>query len=283
MILLYLIIVGIIFVAMISCIDINRLSVKEYEIKSPKLKKDVTVAFLSDMHNKEHGKDNYKLIEAIRQSKPDIVLVGGDMIIAKPGKGCDVPLRLMGYLQEYNIFYGIGNHEYRMKLYRDDYGEQYEQYIARLEELGVTVLTNDNTYLDEYNIEIQGLMIDKKYYKRTVKCHMEDEYLEDVIGLGKEGAFRVLLAHNPEYFYAYKKYADLVVSGHVHGGIMKIPGLGGVISPRLRLFPKYDGGRFDEDDSTMIVSRGLGSHTLPIRVFNPAELDIVHLKCEQNK
>ncbi|MDE7197816.1 MAG: hypothetical protein K2O15_02920, partial [Lachnospiraceae bacterium] len=85
--------------------------------------------------------------------------------------------------------------------------------------------------------------------------------------------------HNPVYFDAYEAWgADLVVSGHVHGGIMRLPVLGGVISPALTLFPKYDGGVFYEKESTMILSRGLSSHTLPIRIFNPGELIVIDLK-----
>lgn len=278
MILVYIFIVGIIFVAMISCIDINRLKIKEYEISSKQIKKDMTIAFLSDMHNKEHGKDNYKLIDAVRQAKPDLILVGGDMIVAKPGCNFNIPIKLMGYLKDYKIFYGIGNHEYRMKLYTEDYGENYEKYIALLEEKNVTVLQNDRVYIDEFNVEIQGVMIDKKYYIRNKKPIMEEEYLQKLIGEKDGNRFRILLAHNPEYFDVYKKFGDLTLSGHLHGGIMRLPILGGVVSPRLRLFPKYDGGLFDSDGSYMAVSRGLGCHTLPIRVFNPAELDIIHIK-----
>lgn len=281
MIFLYIVIVGIIFVAMISCIDINRLSVKKYEIETSLIKRDITIAFLSDMHNKEHGRDNYKLIDAVRRANPDLILVGGDMLIARPGAEYNKPLELMKYLKDYPIYYGIGNHEYRMKLYRDDYGEGFEAYVAALKECGVNVLQNDSVKLDDWNIEIQGLMIGKEYYKRNKRVVMEDSYLNELIGPLDKNIYRILLAHNPEYFDCYKKFANLTLSGHVHGGIMRLPVLGGVISPRMKLFPRYDGGRFDDDESTMVISRGLGSHTLPIRVFNPAELDIICLKCKK--
>lgn len=87
-----------------------------------------------------------------------------------------------------------------------------------------------------------------------------------------------MIAHNPEYFEAYAGWgADLTVSGHVHGGVMRLPFLGGVISPRLTLFPKYDGGMFERNGRFMVVSRGLGTHTLPIRIFNPGELIMIEL------
>ena len=275
MIILYIIICGLIFVAMISCIDINRLVVRDYSMDTDKLDGEVRIAFLSDMHNKEHGTDNYKLITAIRDFAPDLVLVGGDMLTAHKGLGYDIPLKLMDRLKDYPVYYGIGNHEYRMKLYTEDYGDGYEKYLAELKDRGVKVLENESAA--DCGLLIQGLMIDRVYYKRMSKIKMSADYIEELTGKRDDDSFRILLAHNPEYFYAYSHCADLVLSGHVHGGIMKLPLLGGVISPRLRLFPKYDGGRFDENGSVMIVSRGLGSHTLPIRVFNPAELVTITL------
>ena len=89
----------------------------------------------------------------------------------------------------------------------------------------------------------------------------------------RETKYEIMIAHDPFYFDAYAETdADLILSGHVHGGIMRLPLLGGVISPRLQLFPKYDGGKFEKNNTTMILSRGLGCHTLPIRIFNPGEL-----------
>lgn len=267
-----------IFVSFTSCIDNNRLAVREYDVKSDKITKDVRIVFLSDMHNNSIGKDNYKLIGAIREANPDLVLIGGDMLTAKPGCPIDAPVKLVNYLKEYKVFYGMGNHEYRMKLYEEDYGESFEKLVYALEESKVNVLLNNKVSLDSLNIDIQGLMIDREFYKRFEKKEMTQEYLEKTIGIRDDRRFRIMLAHNPEYFDSYSKQADLVLSGHVHGGIMVLPFLGGVVSPRFTLFPKYDGGRFDKNNSTMIVSRGLGSHTIPLRVFNPAELIVINLK-----
>ena len=95
--------------------------------------------------------------------------------------------------------------------------------------------------------------------------------------------YTVLLAHNPDYFPRYASWgADLVCSGHVHGGVARVPFWGkGMISPSLRLFPRYDGGAFQEGKSTMLLSRGLGAHTIPFRLFNPAELLLVEFRPDQ--
>ena len=113
------------------------------------------------------------------------------------------------------------------------------------------------------------------------KGRMDAAYLKRLLGKPSAGEYNILIAHNPDYFPAYAEWgADLVLSGHVHGGIMRLPLLGGVLSPALRLFPKYDGGLFQEGGSTMILGRGLGSHTIPIRIFNPGELIVVTLEPE---
>ena len=108
---------------------------------------------------------------------------------------------------------------------------------------------------------------------------MEASYLEDTLGKSDIRKCNLLIAHNPDYFSEYAKWgADLTLSGHVHGGIMRLPWLGGVLSPSYRLFPKYDGGVFRENGAIMLLGRGMGSHTIPLRFFNPAQLYEVTLK-----
>ena len=91
--------------------------------------------------------------------------------------------------------------------------------------------------------------------------------------------FQLLLAHNPEYLTAYAGWgANLVLSGHIHGGIMILPFLGGVIAPSYELFPKFDFGKFTEKNCEMVLSRGLGTHTINIRIFNKPEISVITLK-----
>ena len=118
------------------------------------------------------------------------------------------------------------------------------------------------------------------------KQPLSQEVLKEKLGSCEEQRFEILLAHNPIYFSEYVEWgADLILSGHVHGGVAKIPFLGGVIAPSFQLFPKYDGGKFQELGKdgrikTMILSRGLGAHTIPIRIFNPGELVVVKIQKE---
>ena len=267
----------ILFFVIVMIADGNRFVIREYTLESDKIDKEYTFALLADLHNRSYGTNNAKLLSAVDEVKPDVILTAGDMLTAKPGKSFETALSFMKQVaKKYPVYYGIGNHEYRMKLYREDYGDAFEKYIGELTGAGIHVLDNASVTTDEF--AITGVSIDRKYYKRFKKTVMDAKYLTDSIGTVYQDKYQILLAHNPEYFEEYAGWGpDLVVSGHVHGGIMRIPVLGGVISPKLVLFPKYDGGLFKKDKTTMILSRGLGMHTLPIRIFNPGELVVIHL------
>lgn len=273
----------------IGCIifDTNRFIIRRYNIKSTKIEKEFRFVFLSDLHNKTYGQNNRKLMKTIEEINPEAVFIAGDMLTSKPGKDFKEAIDLLEQLiQRYPVFYGNGNHEHRLLLYPEKYGSMGDDYEKSISGLGIKRLINEKIVLKSQNIVVKGLEVDPEYYKRFMTFKMPDDYLESMIGACEESAYEILIAHNPDYFKHYAKYgADLVLSGHVHGGICKIPLLGGVISPALRLFPKYDGGIFYEKNknkssSVMIVSRGLGTHTLPIRLWNPGELIEVTIQKE---
>lgn len=273
-------ILGVVLIVLIWVMlyDSNRFVVQTYKIADKRIRKKCRAVVLADLHNKRYGRDNERLIAAIREQKPDMILIAGDMITAKPGKSQETALQMLEALaKEYPIYYGNGNHEYRIKLYPDTYGDMAEKYGQALKELGIEPLVNSRVALAEYGMTVYGLEIDREYYRRFRVSKMESDYPGSVMGQPDPELYTVLLAHNPDYFPQYAAWgADLVLSGHAHGCVVRVPILDkGVISPALRLFPKYDGGIFMEGDSTMILSRGLGMHTIYIRLFNPAELWVV--------
>ena len=270
---------AIVLCLLISVWDCNRFITVEYVIESDKLTKPCKFVLLSDLHNKSYGRDHERLIDKIDSISPDAILVAGDMLTAAKGNPFEVTLSLMRQLSSrYKIYYGMGNHEYSLKLYPEYYGTIYEDYVAELLKMGIRPLINENTYLPEYNVAVCGALIEKCFFKKFRKYPMDGHYLQKILGEPRKDACQILIAHTPQYFEEYAVWgADVVVSGHVHGGIMKLPVLGGVLSPNLTLFPKYDGGKFVRGRSTMILSRGLGTHTIPVRVFNPGELVTVTL------
>lgn len=272
--------VGIAIIALIWIMlyDSNRFVITKHSIESEKISRHCRAVVLADLHNKCYGRNNEGLIEAVREQKPDCIIIAGDIPTAKPKKSLDTALHLMEELaKDYQIFYANGNHEHRMKLYPDVYGDMAERYETGLKKAGVDRLVNSHKELEENNITIYGSEIDRFFYKRFKIQPMDDDYLESILGLPDDKKYNILIAHNPDYFPHYAKWgADMVLSGHVHGGMVRIPFVNkGIISPNIRLFPKYDGGIYREKDSTMILSRGLGMHTIPIRLFNPGELIVI--------
>lgn len=268
------------FFLTVMAIDCNRFVIREYTCESKALKKDGTFILLSDLHNKSFGKENQALLQAIEKQKPDGVLIAGDMYTAAKGKDNTKVAEFVCRLAEkYPVYYGNGNHEHKTRLFPEEFGYLYQDYMDKIKKAGVVTLQNEKVHLPGFNADIYGLEIERDYYKKFERQKMEPEYLMKELGTPDKGRFTLLIAHNPEYFPAYAAWgADLSVSGHVHGGLMRLPAAGGVISPGIQLFPKYDGGFFREGNAVMILSRGLGTHTLPIRIFNPGELVVIHLR-----
>lgn len=255
--------------------DSNRFVIKEHTVTDERIKRRVRAVVIADLHNKCYGRKNERLLAAIRKQQPDIILIAGDVLTAAPGRSFEPAVELLGELvKEYPVYYGNGNHEHRLRLYPETYGDMGERYAKELERLGISPLINEKSLSGDCGLAVYGAQIDRRYYKRFGTPEMPEAYLTQLLGEPDKRFYTVLLAHNPDYFPRYAEWgADLVLSGHVHGGVARIPVWGrGVLAPSLRLFPRYDGGLFCEKGATMLVSRGLGMHTIPIRMFNPAEL-----------
>ena len=266
--------------------DSNRFVVRHYSLRDQRIKKSVKAVVLADLHNKRYGKENERLLQAIDEIRPDMILIAGDILTAKPKASLETAVDLLTKLAgKYPIYYGNGNHEHRLKLYPENYGDMAERYEEALQKIGIRRLVNEHTVLEESGICIYGSEIDKLYYKRFGIQPMDPEYLKSLLGQPSAEKYTILIAHNPDYFPKYADWgADLVLSGHVHGGMVRVPFWGkGVVSPNVRLFPKYDGGEFTMGKSRMLLSRGLGMHTIPIRLFNPGEILEVELMPDEGK
>ena len=260
----------------------------EYEVNTALLPAGSTgpvFVMLADLHNHSYGEENERLAEAIFTQKPDAVLVAGDLPVGRPGADFTPALELIRRLREGGlpIFYGNGNHEYRMRLHPEIYGSMYTEYTVVLREYGVKPLENEKVSFSAkgLDMDIYGYELPEFYYKKFCRAIFHQEDLEKAIGRPDPARFNILLAHNPIYFDSYAWWgADLTVSGHLHGGIIRIPGIGGLITPQAKLFPRYDAGQFKKNGKNLVVSRGLGTHTVNIRIFNPAELSVIRLKGE---
>lgn len=263
----------------------NRFSVEETRIISDKIQKPQTLVFLADLHDKEFGIGNKRLLEAVRCVKPDAVLIGGDIMVTKPGRCClDVTERLIAGLTEIGpVYYGNGNHEQRMQQKPGEYPGMYRKFRRLLEQYQVIYLPNQSAFLGD-DIRISGLDISRKYYKDFAPADMAPGYVFRRLGAADDERFQILLAHSPLFFDAYAGWgADLSLAGHFHGGTIRLPVLGGVMTPQYHFFLPYCAGTFEKNGRRMIVSRGLGTHSINIRFCNLPQVVVIRLEPEQKK
>ena len=262
----------------------NCLVTEEYVITSPKLKgRERTFVFLTDLHDKEFGKDNQRLLEAVRAVRPDAVLSGGDMIVAKGKRKLSASLSLFEALaKEFPVYCGNGNHELRMKKQKDIYGDAYESYTKALRSFGVHILSDEGVRITE-DLILYGVDLAECYY-RPGTPKMEHIYLKHALGGVAPEPFSILLAHSPVFFEEYAAWgADLTLSGHFHGGTIRLPLLGGLMTPQYQFFYPRCGGIFTgKNGKKMIVGRGLGTHSVNVRLNNKPQVIVVRLKSKNN-
>lgn len=239
------------------------------------------IAHLSDLHGALYGPGNQLLLRQIDESRPHIIAMTGDMA----AEGEDAAASLIGLCRSlarhYPVYYITGNHEQALQKH------VLKDLLDSLKKLGITILENSWTTISRKGtfLKLYGLVTPMVYYKdplgEYVKgIHFSKEDTRTALGDFDSSFYTVLLSHNPLYYPSYRDWgADLTLSGHIHGGIIRIPKLGGLLSPDLSLFPKYDGGIFEENGRHLVVSRGLGNNFL-VRVCNPPELVIITLHPE---
>ena len=257
-----------------------RLRVRSYGVNSPKVSERLRIALVTDLHSCRYGKEQNKLIREIDVQKPDAVLLGGD-IFDNLRSDRNTEAFIKGIAGHYPCFYVTGNHEY----YSDS--ARFAKKMGLLEKYGITVLSGECQELTVHGETIRICGVDDPdIYKMRRDISYEEaqrRFMEQVNAVGTEAGgevFTVLLSHRPEYFTTYVSHGfDLVLCGHAHGGQWRIPGIqNGLFAPYQGFFPKYSGGRFNENGTVMIVSRGLARESLCIpRVFNRPELVFVDI------
>ena len=261
------------------------LSVEETTLYSSKVSKKRTFVFLSDLHENTFGPENEKLIQAIDQIHPDAILNGGDLIVTKgPHAKTAHALSLIKKLAScYPVYCAEGNHENRIDWEPEHYGSEGIIYRNALKQAGAIYLKNNSAIFDK-EIRITGFDLDKDFYQKAL-IHpvppMTDRYIKEKVGKADADHFQILLAHSPLYFDNYVNWgADLTLSGHFHGGTIRLPGLGGVMTPQYQFFLPWCAGIFEDQGHYMAVSRGLGTHSINIRLNNRPQLLVLHI-CPQ--
>lgn len=230
----------------VGIIDGNRFVTVRKEFALSGLSKECRFVLLSDLHNKVYGTKNDKVIEAIRRINPDFIVLAGDLVTSQLREDMTPGIELLRTLrQDYRIYYGLGNHESKMRQRPDQFGDKYDRLIRAVSGKNVSVLKNEAVFLPEYNLKITGLDLDLNYFAHFKIQKMKPGYLQETLPECEKEKCNILIAHNPDYFEEYAQWgADLVLSGHVHGGIMRLPLLGGVIAPSYKIFLNMTGASF---------------------------------------
>lgn len=263
--------------------ELRDFRVTKYRICSQKLngiKREKKIVFLSDLHNRMYGEENERLLESIRNQHPDLILIGGDMLVRKDGNSYDKTVHFLAKLPGIcPVYCANGNHEQKLKELPDKYEQSYEEYKKALTASGIHMLENasETVKLEEVPVKLSGLEIPLGAYARFGKKELSLKEITDRIGEHGDD-YQILLAHHPGYMKEYLTYgADLILGGHYHGCVVQLPWIGGVISTNFTLFPKYSGGIYQEGEQTAVVSRGLGTHSVPLRLWNWPELIVLEL------
>lgn len=234
------------------------------------------IAHISDFHNAEFGEKNSKIIDILKNQNPDIIAVTGDLVDSNH-TNIDIAVSFMKQAVKIApCFYVTGNHE--------AWTEQYDELESKLIECGVNVLHDTYFYLEKNCTKIKLVGIDDpsftKGYELTEESIIETKLKEFEL----EDSYTILLSHRPEYFKTYvNSNIDLVLTGHAHGGQFRLPFIGGLVAPNQGLFPKYDSGLFTENNTNMVVSRGIGNSIIPVRINNRPEVIIIKLQSTNSK
>ena len=275
-------------------IQSNWLQVTTYQVHVPRLTEKLEgfrILQLSDLHSKKFGRGNSRLLQHILKINPNIILMTGDMINATDDDGSVVINLIQSLEGRYPILYSLGNHEQLAKQYAKEAGSnKYEDYLISLKELDVILLDNARAEITVENasIELYGFTLPLTYYTGDkvenflFDTEIKAGKLEEALGNTNPETLTILLAHTPKFFEEYVDWgADLIFSGHVHGGLIRIPGIGGLIAPQQGFFPDYSGGSYKQRGKTMIVNRGKGSHLLNLRINNRPQITVVDLVSSQ--
>lgn len=268
--------------------ETEKLEITKHEVENNKIPKDFDgfkIIQISDLHNKSFGKNNEKLLKKVEDEKPDIVVITGDLVEGDNNK-YHVALNLVEELtKKYEVYYIVGNHEQKSLIKK--YKEEYKEYFKELEKKPIINLHNDKVCLNKGNscINLFGFIVPLDYYPyffknyKNRKKDLENNLICDSLGEIDKENYNIMLAHTPFFFEDYEQYGvDLVLSGHVHGGIIRIPGIGGVLSPNREFFPKYDFGKYEKNNTTMLLSKGLGGSKVLIRFNCKPEIVSIVLK-----
>lgn len=256
----------------------RQLKVSEYTVKYDGLPESFSgkkILVLSDLHKKRYGDNFNNLMNSVIAAEPDYIFFLGDLY-SKDETDMVPKLALMRRLNHTApLYYILGNHEVRNM-------DNCEALCYKLNDIGVHVMRNcsEKLFCGNEFVNIYGTQLPISCYVNRDGSYnnlrqIKAEDLDAMLGKPDKEQFNILLSHDPFFFEEYSRWgADLVFSGHCHGGIIRLPFIGGLLSPERKFFPKYTKGLYKHKNSQMILTAGLGK----FRVNNPSEIVVCKLE-----
>lgn len=267
------ILIGVFLFAVDLILSQKYISVTRYRYQNPEIKQSFKIVDLTDLHNFQYGDENCRLINKVKNESPDVIFLTGDMLNADEER-TDILMNLIQQLVNIApVYASLGNHEIE---YMQLSGNR--NLIAQMEEAGATVL--DKKYID-IEIKNQKVRLGGIYGYVLSSDDKEDPEQTFMEEFQDTDRFKILLSHMPKGLLLWKSMeywdVDLVFSGHVHGGQMRIPFVGGLYDPEEGFFPTYTKGMYECGNGTMVLSAGLGSSRGIPRVNNLPELVVCEI------
>ena len=299
LILIMILIILVLIILIKSKYEISRYEIKKEIIKSSKVNSNVKIVFLSDLHEKVYGDNNEKIINDIFSCDSEYIVIGGDLIINSKSKlnnkylkidnTIDFLTKIKNKNKDYNkkIYYAFGNHELRLKYSENEEKRKiFDKLLDHIKNCNINII--DDEYFDlDSNIRLYAISIFKGFYNKSFIFNkknnlLTNDIIKEHLGEIDENKLNIVLSHSPDYADNLLKYGfDMVLSGHYHGGLIRLPILGALFSPDLMLFPKYSFGLYENNGKYVYVTNGLGEHFINIRFLNVpsfVELEIIYGK-----
>ncbi|HHX86911.1 MAG TPA: metallophosphoesterase [Firmicutes bacterium] len=247
------------------------------------------IVHIGDLHGKKFGINNAKLARIINRQKPDLIFVTGDMISSQGDDGNAFICLLEELSGICPVYCSLGNHEQIVRDRDLNTGtEIFGNFKKHVQKAGGTLLDNQSVKIQRSgeSIWVYGFTSGLYHYTGSNTAFWEGadlkaDFIEEKLDRPDQDRFTILLAHNPKYFNEYETWgADIIFSGHIHGGVVRLPFLGGIFSPDITFFPEYDAGLYNLGEARMHVTRGLGNSVIPVRFLNRPEVTVATLKAK---
>lgn len=279
---IFIVLIFIIIFICIVLLEQRRLVIRRQTLRLPSLPDafdGFQVVQLSDLHKRVYPHGERRLLQKVQQCQPDIIVITGDLVSRYVTDFTERTALLTALRQMAPVYLSLGNHEWDMQ------PQQMADYRAMVKQSGCVLLENETValqrngavcYLAGASLRI-GIYHDEAFQYRDLEPYTAADLTAD---LGARKGCTILLAHSPfpaESYFAWG--ADLTLSGHVHGGIIRLPGVGGLLSPERRFLPQYSKGLYEKDGRYLYVNCGIGK----LRLGNPSEVAVITLRSKKKK